>query len=328
MTPTSTPTATATATIAPSVSKRRARCRSSRYSTLIPAIANGDLSMLDPVNVSGVPALSAGPMATLDSATIPVFGEFSQNAPGSLSMQLVSRAPNGQLRWSGAAGQAIFGQYGDIPVACHIDADGIADRAVINRRTFTALSAVSSKSLVVQLRSYGTIQSFDCQDLDGDGIDELVLLHNYHIDPKTGARVKFGRYGGLSAISLATSKVIRSKALPEPALGLAVLDSDSDGSLDMCAYVNKSSIGQISCFLQAGGSKVIKTAKPIFGVVGGRFTHDPAYAGDGFAVSYRDATMQLLKPNGEVSLSSSSKQIGQTVGNAAGGGRISFPRCR
>ena len=156
------------------------------------------------------------------STDSPVYGDYSGDG---LTDFAAVRVQEAELLWvvkeNGEERSQVFGAAGDMALSnCRLDADPQADLAVIARgKGLRTLLSTTGKVRKVRLprQDRRRLQGALCQDVDGDGIDEVLLLTK----PLRGRKLK------LTVLSLEDGVILEQPALH--AKGLAALDINGDG---------------------------------------------------------------------------------------------------
>lgn len=136
---------------------------------------------------------------------------------------------------TGAESTTLFGSPKDIPLAgCHFDNDLYSDRAVITKGAVLRVQhGINSQvsELKLKIRS-SLIKHISCADINGDGIDELIVLNR--LKKVSGKKAK----SRLIVIDTSTGAILYNRRFNK-VKDIFAVDTDGDGDAELGLSTNK-----------------------------------------------------------------------------------------
>lgn len=320
------------------VSRNYQYCPSGNGGSLMPLKILDDIVLVDPLLVEQFSAQSIQPKAKVQGRkSTGVLADFdADTTEGSFSRletKTVTPSAIKMYEWkpveASGASPFTFGSRKTKPFACHVDGDTRADPALFQRKFFSAKSSKDGSVFSLALPKLGSIKGFACRDLDRDGVDELVLNHSGFPTAVNG-KLKLKSPGGISVISLKTGKVVVSfRHAMKREKGLALLDFDGNGTLDMCTHRVVKKTTAVSCFVD-GAIRSLGLPVPAAAIIGGGFVKGPdGKPRDGIAViEKRNLGVRIFDTQGQLKFKASIAELKQMLGNKGKKKSIAQVMCR
>lgn len=242
-----------------------------------------------------------------------VFGNFIPDQDGH-ELALVSTSKQ-KLLWSiqGASGAVTsrFGSPDASPLACDVDGDGTADKAVANKVRFMARLSSTGKTVKIAFRRMGNVELASCADVNGDGIDEVVV-----VSAASGAADGTVLRGEkqLSILSVATRKPLEKfGAKAKKIIDVAAINLTDDTAPELCfAKPAGRGAATVTCRVDSGEIQIPVPAA-ITGLFAGNLPDSSGHLSEQLAVMLSDGSLATLAIDGTLT------RLGSAAAASAGG---------